>query len=510
MSPLVAHDPGDSATPFLRRLHVHIGLVTLAIFLAMAAASLWFTRAQQERANLESTQRMNLGLARYIVDHQPRPLLTDAGSVDLSLVRTMAMDVMMTNPALEVYLLDRNGLILAHAIEGVTLATQRVDLRPVVALLADHESPKLPLLGDDPRQPSQPNVFSVAAIGADPAAPTGYLYVVLRGQAARGLSLGIERSTVMRETILVTTLAFALAALALIASQFVLTRPLRRLTAQVHGFREQGSTSSTHQANGEIAMLEQAIKAMQSRIAEQFQQIDESDRLRRELVSNLSHDLMTPLASIQGYVERCILRNQTLAASEREHNLRVVLRHCESLRKRAGDLFELSKLDAGQLQPKWEVVCLSELLHDITLAYQLQAERLGIALQLTDSSRSDVCVRADIALLERAIQNLIDNALRFTPRGGQILVDVAPDQNGLRVAIIDSGTGIAEDHLAHVFERYWRVPGATATEPGLTSGLGLAIVKRILDLHDSVIEVRSALGCGSRFEFTLTPYTATL
>ena len=487
---------------FYQRLHVRIGIVTLLVLGLMAAALLALTRAQQERAGMESTQRMNLGLARYIIDHQSRPLLKADGSADEKLLRGMAMDVMMTNPALEVYLLNAQGRILAHAIEGATVAGQSVDIGPVRRLLAAGSAVELPLFGDDPRDLAGRNVFSAAAIGSDAAAPMGYLYVVLRGQAARGLAQGSNRSSVMRETAWATLLAVAAAGAALILSMVVLTRPLRQLTAQVQGFRHEG-LPPVASGGDEISLLQSAVKALQMRVAEQFGQLEHSDKLRRELVSNLSHDLHTPLASIQGYVERCVIRNTQLSAAEREQNLRVVLRHCASLGKRIGDLFELSKLDAGRMQPRLEVFCLSELLHDVTQAYRLQAEQRQVKLLLTAASRSTACVKADIALLERVFQNLIDNALRYTPAGGIISVDIQPHADELHVSVSDTGAGIAQEHLAHVFDRYWRAQDAQSTEPGPSSGLGLAIVKRILELHGSAIRVSSKLPGGTRFDFSL-------
>ena len=493
-----------TAPALFQRLHVRIGLATLVILMLAAAALMLVTRSQQHRASLEWTQRMNLGLARYIIEHQPGALLKPGDTVDRELLRRMALDVMMTNPALEVYLLDAQGRILGHAIEGVTVSMATVDLGPIRRLLDATEGTSLPLLGDDPRDPPHRNVFSVAAIGDGDAQLVGYLYVVLRGQAARGLAQGSDRSSVWRETGLAMLLAIALAGVALLASQAILTRPLRRLTAQVQGFRDHSQGGPTTNAQrDEIAMLESAIKALQGRIAEQFRQLEDNDRMRRELVSNLSHDLHTPLASIQAYVERCLLRNEQLTPAEREQNLRVVLRHCVSLSRRIADLFELSKLDAGRVEPRLEVFCLAELLQDVIQNYQLQAEQRGVTLWLGVGSQSTACVRADIALLERVFQNLIDNALRYTPASGEIRIDIVPGPTELRVSISDTGAGIAKEHLAQVFDRYWRTQDAQTTEPGPSVGLGLAIVKRILELHGSVIEVTSQLAQGTRFDFSL-------
>ncbi len=495
----MAANPSPCSLPFFRRLHVRIAAVTLAVLVLMALALLALTRSHQWRSSLEWTQRMNVGLANYIVQHQPRPLLTAQGTVDEQLVREMAMHLMMTNPALEVYLIDTAGRIVSHALDGVSLALTHVDLKPLRQLLNNPHGTSLPLLGDDPRDPLHGNVFSVATLGEQ-----GYLYVVLRGQAARGLAQDAERSSVLRDTVGAMLLAVAVAAVALILGMGVLTRPLRRLTMQVQNFRDLDGQVNAHPAQGdEITLLSTAVAAQQARIAQQFEQLAQSDHLRRELVSNLSHDLHTPLASIQGYVERCLLRNTQLTADEREAHLRVVLRHCTSLGKRIGDLFELSKLDAGRVQPQLEAFCLSELLHDVTQAYQLQAEQCKVTLALTANSQNTALVHADIALIERVLQNLIDNALRYTPAGGSIHIDIQPQGAEVVVSVRDTGVGMAHEHLPHVFERYWQAQDTASARPGPSAGLGLAIVKRILELHGSVIRIRSELAGGTRFDFSL-------
>lgn len=486
-------------TPPWQRLHVRIGMLTLAVLVLMALALLALTRVHQARASLEWTQRMNLGLASYIVVHQPRPLLTPNGEVDMPLLREMAMQVMMANPALEVYVLDHTGRVLGHALDGVALSRNKVNLKPLQQLLQNPQDIALPVLGDDPREPLSSNVFSVAALGSK-----GYLYVVLRGQAARSLAQDSERSSAMREAALAIAVAFAIAALALVLGLSVLTRPLHRLITQVRSFRDTAPWMQTHATRGsEIALLTEAITSQQAHIAQQFEQLAQSDQLRRELVSNLSHDLHTPLASIQGYVERCLLRNHQLTPEEREAHLRVVLRHCASLGKRIGDLFELSKLDAGRVQPHLESFCLSELVHDVKQAYQLQAEQSQVKLVLSAACQASALVRADIALIERVLQNLIDNALRYTPEGGSIHIDIQPQDTTMVVSVRDTGVGIAKDHLPHVFERYWQAQDTPSVQPGHSAGLGLAIVKRILELHGSVIRIRSELAGGTRFDFSL-------
>jgi len=258
-------------------------------------------------------------------------------------------------------------------------------------------------------------------------------------------------------------------------------------------------------ARDEIALLEAAIGAMQSRIELQLERLREADRMRRELVSNISHDLRTPLSNIQGYVETVLLRADRLDAAAREQHLRTALRHADLLGKRIADLFQLSTLDAGRVAPVLEAFCLAELLQDVVAGYRLEAGRRGVRIELDAGSQLTTLVRADIRLIERVLQNLVDNALRHTPAGGAVTLGLAPRDGRVEVSVRDTGTGIAQEDLPHIFERYWRgeQAGAAPLAPGSSAGLGLAIVQRIVELHGSAVQVRSAPREGACFLFGL-------
>jgi two-component system, OmpR family, sensor kinase len=495
-----------------KRLHVRLALAALMLLLATTLALLFIVRAQQQQAMLETTQRLNLGLAQYIVEHQPRALIAPDGRVERELLKALAQDVMMINPAVEVYLLDAEGRILGHALEGASVRQTQVDLRAVQPLLAGEQGSaavRLPVLGDDPREPGQPNIVSVAPIRAG-SRLVGHLYVVLQGQASRQLAHRDGASTVWLHTVAGFAVAAALAGVVLWAALVVLTRPLRRLAGQMRAFRSEDGPGEPVARGDEVALVARAAQQMQQRIAQQFERLQETDRTRRELVSNISHDLHTPLASIQGYVEMLLLKGEHAGAQDRRQALEVVLTHCKRLSRRIADLFELSKLDSGRVSPRLEVFNLAELLQDVLHSYRLQAEQRGVTLQLSAGSRQPVAgarVLADIALIERVFQNLIDNALRHTGSGGRIEVAIvplpAPREDRLRVTITDSGSGIAHEDLPHVFERYYQASRPQQVQPGASAGLGLAIVKRILDLHGATIQVQSPAGGGTRFEFAL-------
>ena len=228
---------------------------------------------------------------------------------------------------------------------------------------------------------------------------------------------------------------------------------------------------------------------------------ERAETTRRHLMSNISHDLRTPLAALQGYLETLHMKDELLSARERQSYLTTALRRVARLNALIGSLFELAKLDAGEAQPQLEPFSLAELVQDETQQFALAAQRKGVQLQALQSEDLPM-VLGDIGLIERALENLIDNALRHTPAGGHVCISLSRCQEKarqcVRVQVSDTGEGIAASDLPHIFERNFR---AAQSDEG--AGLGLAITKRILELHDGTVEVESELGQGTRFSFRL-------
>lgn len=499
--------PARTGGTVWNRLHVRAALVAAPLLLGLGAVMYALLQHYSAQTALEASQRMNLGLARYVVDHQPPGLLRAQGQPDQARMKDLALHVMKINPAVEVYLLDARGRVLAHALEGLQGSDPvgvQVDLAPVRRLLsaANDATVLLPVLGTDPRQAQRANTFSVAPV-AQPGGSMGYLYIVLNGRMAQSVSASLANSNALRAMAVSAALATVLAACVLWVAWRQLTRPLRQLTAELESFRDDGDGQAHTDAGDEIGVLRRAVRAMEQRIAQQFQRLEDADRQRRELVSNISHDLRTPLSSIQGYVETVLVRGEAIDAQVRATHLRTVLRHAELLGKRIADLFELSKLDADRVEPKQEVFCLAELLQDVVQNYRLTAQQRGVALDLSAGSHMQARVRADIAMIERVLQNLIDNALRYTASGGRVALAIENHGAYMQISVSDTGCGIKTEHLPHIFERYWRATDAEESAAATSSGLGLAIVKRILDLHGSVVRVHSEFMRGTRFEFLL-------
>jgi signal transduction histidine kinase len=226
--------------------------------------------------------------------------------------------------------------------------------------------------------------------------------------------------------------------------------------------------------------------------------LKETDEFRKELISNVSHDLRTPVASIQGYAETLLLKKNNLTEEEREKYLKIICSGCENLQKLVGELFELSKLQTNQIKLNPEPFSIAELVSDIAGKYRMLSQKKGVSIN-TFIPKDLPLVEADLLLIDRVLQNLIDNALKFCRAGDYINIEIRPGgQDTVLVSITDSGEGISQDEIPYIFERYYK--GKKYSE---STGLGLAIVKKIIDLHHARIQVSSQPGKETVFSFTL-------
>jgi signal transduction histidine kinase len=493
--------------PFIGRLHVQVSLAALVALVAMSAALMALAWWSQGRFSNEVAQRLNLGLAGYVAMHETH-WFDPQGRADPAVVRAHAHSVMMINPGVDVYLLDPSGRVVGHGLGPDELIRERVDLEPVRAVLAAAKGgTSLPVLGDDPRRRAGRSVFSVDELRRD-GRVQGYLYLVLGGELHQSIADGLRSSYVLRQLALGMLAATVLMAAVMVWTMRRLTRPLRQLARDMDEFRrDELSDAGPPPGSGDIAVLRHAAASMRARIEDQFRRLEQTDRMRRELISNISHDLHTPLARIQGLVETLLIRDTQLAPEARRQHLESALRHCQRLNRRIGDLFELSKLESVAVQLRCEPFVLAELIHDVVQGAQLEAQQRGVRLAMEPPGElASELVRADIALIERVLQNLIDNALKYTPHGGEVQVRLRCADRHMHVEVTDTGAGIAPDDLPFIFERYFRAHApcaAGADERASGTGLGLAIVKRILDLHGSAVQVRSSLRQGTSFRFAL-------
>lgn len=463
----------------------------------------------------EVSQKLNRDLAEHIVADK---ILMEQGEIHEAALKDLFHMLMVINPNIEVYLLDPSGSLLAYSAPPGKVKRQNVSLEPIQRFLS--RDFKFPILGDDPRDPTGRKIFSVSPISkkgnhgqlsqtSNEIPLEGYIYVILGGEEYDSVANMLRGSYFLRMTV------WALAASLLIASFSglllfnLLTRRLRNLSSVIEAFKHSDfsslpdqTTPFQDQSHGdEIERLRSNFHQMANLIIDQVGKLKQTDRLRRELVANVSHDLRTPLASLQGYLETLLLKEGKLSPDEHRHYLEIALRHSERLGKLVSELFELAKLDSHETQPHYEAFSPAELVQDVVQKFQLAAQRKKIELRV-DYGKDLPFVFADIGLIERVLENLIENALRYTSEGGIVTLDLSPETRGVIVKVTDTGHGISKEELPFIFDRFYRSQKANDDQTP-SSGLGLAIAKRILELHGSSIEAHSTVEVGSTFIFFL-------
>jgi len=224
------------------------------------------------------------------------------------------------------------------------------------------------------------------------------------------------------------------------------------------------------------------------------------ERIRRDFVANASHELRTPLTSIRGFVEA--LEDGALAQPETARRFLGKIRtHSDRMATLMEDLLELSRLESGDREPEWEAARPAEVAEAVAASFAGLATRKEISLRHVDRGAPEV--HTDPERLRRILENLVDNAVKYTPERGHVEVTTSPGPDGgARVEVADDGPGIAAEHLSRVFERFYRVDKARSRELGGT-GLGLSIVKHLADSLGASVSVQSEPGKGSRFLVTL-------
>ncbi len=224
------------------------------------------------------------------------------------------------------------------------------------------------------------------------------------------------------------------------------------------------------------------------------------DRIRRDFVANASHELRTPLTSIRGFVE-ALEDGAVKDPATAPRFLAKIRAHADRMAALVDDLLELSRLESGERPPLWEEVVPAEIAEDVVTSFSERAARKETTLTRADHGASVVVTDAE--RLRRIIENLVDNAIKYTPPGGRVEVSTAPaPEGGAVLEVRDNGPGIAAEHLPRVFERFYRVDKARSRDLGGT-GLGLAIVKHLAEGMGAAVSVSSELGKGACFTVTL-------
>ena len=491
------------------------GKLALTLFVVVSLVGFGFLQLVAYSSNLyqqEVAQKLNRELAKNIITESQ--VLRD-GKVDRAAMEEIFHMLMVINPAIELYLLDTAGNILAYSAPENRVRLERVNMQPVRQFLSGDT--RFPLRGDDPRDGTRQKVFSVAPIVSNETLQ-GYMYIILGSEKYDGVAQMLQDSYSMRLVLWGLGAGLLVALLAGLFIFFVLTNRLRVLSLAMTNFARgdiddrHGGKEASRRPNrypertdkrpgDEIDQLGKGFNALADRISEQIRKLENVDSQRRELIANVSHDLRTPVTNLQGYLETLLLKQDMLDPEAKTRYLNIALSQSQRLATLINELFELARLDSCENVVYAEPFSIAEIAQDMVQKFQLKAQHKAIRLNI-ETGREVPMVYGDISLMHRVLENLLENAIRHTPEGGRVTIGFIPKGDRLVVRVADTGQGIPEAAMDRIFDRFYRGDACRSGNPGST-GLGLAIAKRILELHGSRIRVRSRLDAGTVFSFDM-------
>ena len=276
---------------------------------------------------------------------------------------------------------------------------------------------------------------------------------------------------------------------------------LRTLEQAAHALGEGRTDVRASETGGdEVTSLARTFNRMAMDLDTRAKQLAESDRVRRQLLADVSHELMTPLSAIRGYVETLGMANVPLDEPTRQRYLDIVEQETHKLEAIIGDLLDLARLEGGGDTLRLEAVAVEDLFGRVADRHRpaLRDRNITIDIEIAaDTPR----IRGDAARLEQALQNVAANAIRHSPSGGRIMLSASRDGDAVCIRVRDSGPGIPPEHLPRVFDRFYKVDvsrAGTAVPSG--SGLGLSIVRAIVERHGGTVLASNAPDGGASFE----------
>jgi signal transduction histidine kinase len=424
--------------------------------------------------------RAELATARFATEFTALPDASDSTRI-VELLRHVRAETELRAP------------LLFRAADGRLLSERPERARDMAEALGGAAPPRA-AAAPSPREPRpRPTIVASRAViwGGSRA---GEVLVVRFPRPSR--EPGLHSADALLLSLPIALIASLLAALVVVRLLVRRLRALERLATRV---AEGDLSARVDDARGdEIGRLAERLNLMAERLAVARGHLEEQDRKRRQLFADITHELATPLTSIRGYTETLLNPDVTASAEERTRYLNDMLAETRRLDRLIRDLLDLARMEAGAatLEPEsldWIALC-----RNVTQRFEPRFAGAGLRLGW-GASPDEAWIEADGHRMVQVLENLLTNALRYVPAGGEVtltMVRVPHAQRGprFRLAVADDGPGIPADELPHLFERFYRAPGARANhgadEVG-GSGLGLAIVREIVQRHAGTVRARS-------------------
>ena len=484
-------------------LYQRLSLSLLLLFVVVVTLFFWWSKNLEQLSRSEAEQRLHINLAKHLAEDNP---LLKQGNYEYEALKNMFHTLMILGPSFEFYFVDPKGRVLSYSAEPGKIKRENIDVTPILEIL--EQKKRLPILGDDPRSKYRKKIFSAASV-YNKNILKGYLYIIIGSEVYDSIFKGIQSNQRLAQSLGIIFGSVVFFFIVLLALLRFLTLPLKKLTADIRRFKDSGFRgditdlkSWPMSKNNEIHELGQTFNNMATHINRQLVQLENVDKQRRELLTHLSHDLRTPLASLQGYLETIEIKGRSISDEQHKQFIGIAYKNANQLKKLVDQVFELAHLEVGQVSVNIERFPLNELLHDIAAKFQMKLQKKNVNLSIKIRN-NDLVVSSDIEKLERILSNLIENAIRHTSDNGKIILTAkVSSSDKVVIEVTDNGTGIAKKEIPYIFDPRYRASNSME-DTNKHGGLGLAISQKLVALLSSKLSVESQLGIGTTFSVHL-------
>ena len=458
------------------------------------------------------SKKAGIAFGYPILDADGRVQAVVAAAMDLSWLNQLMADAELPEGAL-LLVIDRNGTILyGYPISEAWIGESDVSAPLFQAMLTrGQDTVELRVMDDIPRIYAFTALRGLSGAGyVSIGIPQAIAYAPARRTLARNLiGLGLVGGLALAAAWIGGDVFILRRVQALVrAAQRLSVGDLTTRTGLPHGPGELGQLATAfddmveslekHQTQ---QRLEEELRRQNEALAEENRRVQEVNQLKSEFVSLVSHELRTPLTAISGYLDLLLEAPGARSTAKQQELLSIVKRNAERLVKLIDDLLDLSRIESGKVELSITAVDIVAVITEVVSLLQPQIEAKGQELSF-DRTHSLPAVAGDAERIRQILINLLSNAHKYTPRGGQIWLTARAEDGWVRIDIRDNGIGLSPDEQAHLFDRFFR-----ARQPAMESvegtGLGLPITRLLVDMHGGQITVTSAPGEGSTFSFTL-------
>jgi signal transduction histidine kinase len=442
-----------------------------------------------------STQLLNKDVAAHIAKFTS-PFEQDG--LNKQKADSVFYQAMVISPSVEVYFLDTTGKVIYYHGVPNEIRLSSVSLESIHEYL--NRGGQTYIKGQDPRDPSDPKIFSAAPVNGR-SGKLGYIYVVLGSTEYRHVSNMLFKSHA--GGLLLLTLLFILLMTVLLTLWYVnrLQRNYKKLIGVLEKMEEGDlGVRFPENENNDLKPVTNAFNQMAGQLQDNMDKLKKAELERKEFTTNISHDLRTPLAIARGFAETLFLNmeNETISVSKKKDYSSLIVSNIQAVEHMVQQLLDLSKMEAAGLVLEKQPFVFSEIVQEFIHSVTLTAMEKKISLAIMGGENAS-WISADIRMMERVVQNLLTNAIKFTAEAGQISISLISEPGELIFQITNSG----EAMKASLFQWLSTDKRESSVNRPYHHGLGLVIVKTTLQLHHFPIEAGYVPNAGNRISFRM-------